>query len=110
MYLQIDRNSLSSVKSLILAFFTGGRREFISLQNVLQFATGSTEEPVLGFTLHPSIEFVEVKQGSSFLPTANTCINTMQLPRPSLLIDLPPTEELFKLYDYAFLNTYFGLY
>ncbi|CAG2191962.1 unnamed protein product [Mytilus edulis] len=87
-----------------------GRREFISLQNVLQFATGSTEEPVLGFTLHPSIDFVEVKQGSSFLPTANTCINTMQLPRPSLLIDLPPTEELFKLYDYAFLNTYFGLY
>ncbi|CAG2226852.1 unnamed protein product [Mytilus edulis] len=78
--------------------------------NVLQFATGSTEEPVLGFTLHPSIDFVEVKQGSSFLPTANTCINTMQLPRPSLLIDLPPTEELFKLYDYAFLNTYFGLY
>ncbi|VDI19251.1 Hypothetical predicted protein, partial [Mytilus galloprovincialis] len=70
---------------------TSGRREFISLQNVLQFDTGSKEEPVLGFTLNPFIDFVEVKQGSSFLPTANTCINTMQLPRPSLLIDLPPT-------------------
>ncbi|CAG2202811.1 unnamed protein product [Mytilus edulis] len=71
----------------------GTRKNPIDFENVLQFATGSTEEPVLGFTLHPSIDFVEVKQGSSFLPTANTCINTMQLPRPSLLINLHPQRN-----------------
>ena len=62
---------------------------------------------VLGFTLHPSVDFDEVKQGSSFLPTTNTCIYTMQLPRPYLLMYLPPTGELFKLYDYAFFKYLF---
>ncbi|KAJ7385152.1 hypothetical protein OS493_017528 [Desmophyllum pertusum] len=36
-----------------------GRRGVISLAHVLQFATGTDEEPVLGFVLHPSLRFVE---------------------------------------------------
>ena len=44
-----------------------------------------------------------------FLPRAHTCSNTLHFPRGSLLFPLPPQEELFNLYDYAFKNTYFGV-
>lgn len=91
-------------------FFKGGRRRAVGLHHVLQFTTGTTEEPVLGFCLHPTISFYEVKSDSSFIPTANTCINNLQLPRPSLNVILPSDEKLFPLYDYAFLNSFYGLY
>lgn len=71
------------------------------------FATGAEQEPALGFSLHPTIQFVEVS--NSFVPTANTCANTMNLPRPTTDTPLPPDETLFNMYDYAFANTYFGL-
>ncbi|XP_061171814.1 uncharacterized protein LOC133181305 [Saccostrea echinata] len=87
-----------------------GRRGTVSLQHVLQFTTGTPEEPVLGFTLHPSIDFVEAQSKSGFIPTANTCINTLRLPRPTSDVHLPSEEELFRLYDYAFMNTFYGLY
>lgn len=91
-------------------FFSGGRRGSVSLYHILQFATGTPEEPILGFTLQPSIHFCEVKSSSGFIPTANTCINNMKLPRPSYEMELPSEEELFALYDYAFLNTFYGLF
>ncbi|CAG2213685.1 unnamed protein product [Mytilus edulis] len=84
-----------------------GRRPGLTLSNLMEFVTGASEEPVLGFTLQPSIEFVEV--GISFLPTANTCSNSMMLPRPSSELEIPADDKLFDLYDYAFLNTYYGL-
>ncbi|XP_033748894.1 uncharacterized protein LOC117333620 [Pecten maximus] len=87
-----------------------GRREGVTLSKVLQFATGASEEPVLGFTLHPSIDFHEVLPSSSFLPTANTCINCLKLARASLEIPQPPDNDLFMLFDYAFCNTYYGLH
>lgn len=86
---------------------SGGRRPGLTLSNLMECVTGASEEPVLGFTLQPSIEFVEV--GISFLPTANTCSNSMTLPRPSSELEIPADDKLFDLYDYAFLNTYYGL-
>ena len=44
-----------------------------------------------------------------FLPKAHTCSNTMQIPRGTINLPLPPDEELFTLYDYAFKNSYFGV-
>ena len=35
-----------------------GRREPITLNSLLIFVTGAAEEPVLGFTIHPSITFL----------------------------------------------------
>ena len=44
-----------------------------------------------------------------FLPKAHTCSNTMHLPRGTVNLSLPPDEELFAIYDYAFKNSYFGV-
>ena len=49
----------------------GGRRGAVSLRHILKFVTGTDEEPVLGFTLHPSITFVEVESESKTIPTAS---------------------------------------
>ena len=78
----------------------------ISVTHILQFLTAAEEEPVLGFVLHPSLQFVEVT--STFIPTANTCINCLNLPRPSLDIPLLAEDKLFNLYDFAFANACFG--
>lgn len=86
-----------------------GRRTTVSLQHILEFVTGASEEPVLGFCQHPSIIFVKVREDLSFIPTANTCRNSMTLPRPTHETSLPADDQLFSLYDYAFLNAYYGL-
>ncbi|XP_061167403.1 uncharacterized protein LOC133176276 [Saccostrea echinata] len=102
----------SAVYTVFLKYLravASGRRGTVSLRDVLQFATGANEEPVLGFVLHPSIEFVESTPSTSFIPTASTCTNTLNIPRPSAEIPLPPEENLFSYYDYAFSNAYFGL-
>ena len=87
----------------------GGPRDHASVVSVLQFVTGADEEPVLGFKIAPSIHFPEVE--ISFLPTANTCINCLQLPcpQPTLDANLPEDSKLFEIYDYAFANSYYGL-
>lgn len=87
-------------------FITGGQRGNVTLTHILRFATGAEEEPILGFAIQPSIAFVEAEL--SFLPTANTCINRLKLPRATASTSLPPPEALFEMYDYAFANTYFG--
>lgn len=94
--------------AILLFVHVGGRRGAVMLSNVLQFATGADDEPVLGFTIQPTINFVEVSGNASFIPTSNTCINSMSIPRPSHSKPLPTTDQLFNLYDYAFTNTYFG--
>ena len=68
--------------------------------------TGADEEPALGFELHPSMVFTEVK--NSFIPTAHACSNVMYLPHGTPNVPLVETESLFQLYDYAFNNTHFG--
>jgi hypothetical protein len=88
-----------------LFLVAGGRRGSVSLGKVLQFCTGSDTEPPLGYTIPPSLEFVERE---SYLPTGNTCINKMQLTIPSDG-EQPSEEILFNLFDFAFCNSYFGL-
>ncbi|KAJ7380778.1 hypothetical protein OS493_007158 [Desmophyllum pertusum] len=83
-----------------------GRRKGLTLAHILWFTTGSDEEPLLGFKLHPSLLFHGVD--TSFLPLANTCINAIRLPRPSLHVSIPSDDTLFELYDCAFLTNYFG--
>ena len=46
----------------------------------LTFVTGSDEEPVLGYEVHPSIYFAVTVEGNS-LPAANVCINCLTLKR-----------------------------
>ena len=83
---------------------SGGRRGAITPGHVLQFVSGTDEEPVLGFELHPSLNFIEVS--NSVVPTAHTCSNT--LPHATINTPLPDTDTLFGLYDHAFVNAFFG--
>lgn len=46
---------------------------------------------------------------ADFIPKSHTCSNTMHLPCGSARLALPPDEELFVIYDYAFKNAYFGI-
>ena len=79
---------------------------------MLPFHTFSSLQPVqkknrfLGFSIHPSIVFVDAEKG--FVPTANTCINSLKLVRPTISKPLPSEYDIFKVFDYAFLNSYFG--
>jgi hypothetical protein len=82
--------------------FTAGRRSPISLGHILQFSTGSTAEPVLGFTIKPTLEFVPTEQT---FPSASTCVNKLNLP----LIGNKGENDYFEKLDMAFANTYFGL-
>ena len=90
-----------------------GQRGSVTLEHILQFATCSDEEPLLGFAVHPCIEFVDASfEGNScwsYLPTANTCANTLYIPKCSdNNSTLPSEEELFHAYDCAFASAYFG--
>lgn len=84
----------------------GGTRSIVTLGHVLQFVTGTDEELVPSFELHPTLLFHEVTV--SFVLTANTCSNTLYLPHPTVNIPPPDNTALFGFYDYAFLNAYFG--
>lgn len=90
-----------------LLFLIGGRRGNITFTKILIFATSIDEEPALGFRIPPSINFPDVQE--SYLPTANTCINQMNIPKATLLIELPKDDILFNLYDLAFANSFYGL-
>ena len=90
-------------------FFSGGLREGITLEKIFRFITGCDSEPVVGFTIRPSVEYCEME---SFLPRSSTCTNTLYLPLPmgeGLVKHLPPKPELYSKYDIAFVNDYFGL-
>ncbi len=88
----------------------GGKRGNVTLEHILQFTTATDEEPVLGFADVPSIHFVSSISSAkwSFIPTANTCGNTLYLPCPDRDVALPVENELFEVYDMAFCNAYFG--
>jgi hypothetical protein len=88
----------------------GGKRGNVTLEHILQFTTATDEEPVLGFADEPSIHFVPSASSAkwSFIPTANTCANTLYLPCPGHDVSLPVENMLFEVYDMAFSNAYFG--
>ena len=88
-----------------------GRRATITIGHILQFVTGAEEEPILGFAIPPSICFTAAtsKNKWAFVPTSNTCTQTLYLPTGSHDCPLPSEDQLFEVYDSAFVNVYFGL-
>ena len=63
-----------------------GQRGAITLGHILQFITGSDEEPLLAFRVAPSIEFVEATSHGTnphtecpFLPTATCAYQDVQM-------------------------------
>ncbi|XP_028403172.1 uncharacterized protein LOC114525912 [Dendronephthya gigantea] len=82
-----------------------GRRENVSLGDVLRFATGSEDEPVLGFAIQPALCFSDGTR--SCLPTSNTCINLLRLAIGEILPE--SQDEMFQKFDLAFSNTHFGM-
>lgn len=83
--------------------WVAGRRGELNPGMVFKCVTGTDEEPPLGFGVQPCIGFVE---SVSLLPTANTCSNQLSLPVSGHNM---PDDDVFKFYDYAFANSYFGL-
>ena len=74
----------------------------LNLGHILQFTTGASEEPVLGFIHPPSLHFilpcamtasVSSEGGNStkvsFFPFAHTCSNILELPRATVVQPLP---------------------
>ena len=92
----------------------------LNLGHILQFVTCASEEPVLGFFHTPAIKFIFPKEmttrnseeaeqkGASFHPRAHTCSNILELSRDTREYPLPSVDTLFKLYDLAFSQSYFG--
>jgi len=76
----------------------------------LQFVTCSDNEPLLGFTLKPTISFPEVDENNfkwRFAPTAHTYSHSLELPIRKHDGQLPEEEELIEIYSTAFLNAFF---
>jgi len=86
----------------------GGRRGNVTLGHVLGFVSGADEEPCLGYSLDPRLVFRDAINGN-FIPTASTCINQLVLPCLTINVKLPDDSALFNLYDFAFVNSYFGM-
>ena len=106
----IDCKSISSYVAsctLVLMFITGGRRGKADLGSTQKFVTGTEKEPLLGFKLHPSLFFIKTNK-KNFLSSSNTYTNRLSLPRATAEYNLPDEKTLFHLYDYAFVNQYFG--
>ncbi|CAG2233891.1 unnamed protein product [Mytilus edulis] len=105
-YFIMEKDIIKTLQPPDLVQLGGGRRGDVNLAKVLKFATSVEEEPILGFTLHPSLHFSERK---SHLPTGNTCINRLMLTVPENGGKLPEEDVLFNFFDYAFCNAYYGL-
>ena len=88
-------------------FITSGRRGKVDLGSILKFVMGTEKEPLLGFKLHPSLFFIKTNE-KNFLPSSNTYIKRLNLPRATSEYNLPDEKTSFHLYDYAFVNQYFG--
>lgn len=63
------------------------------------------------FVLHLRLQFVEITTitiTTTFISTANTCINCLNLPHPFRDIPLLSENKLFNLYDLVLSNACFG--
>jgi len=52
------------------------RRQVVSLENILEFVSGASEEPTLGFEIQPGIEFVVAvvsEAGANYCQTEHNC-------------------------------------
>ena len=77
-------------------FITGDRRGKVGLGSILKFVTGTEKEPVVGFKLHPSLFFIKTDE-KNFLPSSNTWINRLNLPKGMAEYNLPDEQTLFHL-------------
>ena len=95
----------------------------VTLGMILKYITGDEEEPLLGYHVSPTTLFVKAATPRAIMPTSNTCINTLNLPRQvPQLPKAPPSssdtnkveegetefsrEDLFE-HDLAFLTDFF---
>ena len=103
-------NELYALFSKYVRETSSGRKEGVTLGHILQFTTCADVEPMLGFKIPPSVCFYSAATSNkwSFLPTANTCSQILNLPTGSHDIAIPSEEDLFEIYDHAFKNDYFG--
>ena len=109
--MQYQQATYTSFMNYVRAAAAGQRLEgHISLEDILEFTTCSSEEPVLGFEPHPEIQFREADSSVkwSFLPTSQTCANILFLPVASYQVQKPSDVDLFEVYDHAFGSKYFG--
>lgn len=88
----------------VTTFFADGRR-VVSLEEILEFATGLSSPSIAGFAIEPAISF---EPSLSFLPRAQTCANTLILPVRMANQNFLETEFLYGMFDYSFKNQYFG--
>ena len=73
---------------MVIAVARSGK---VTLGRVLRFVTGTDEQPVLVFKMHPSIEFCE---NSLFFPTSNTYVYSLSL-YVDLWLHLFPVKQSF---------------
>lgn len=78
--------------------------EKLQLSHILTFVTGSAEEPVLGFALDPSIEFVKKDVGAGFAHTAHTCGNILSILYLSVIIPCQVRRSCLKFMTSLLLN------
>lgn len=77
------------------------------MEQMLRFVTGITWEPMFGYAITPSIQFVEVVSKAEMLPKSSTCAHILYL--PYCMAGGFDERFLFERFDMAFMNTYFGL-
>ena len=76
-------------------FITGGRTGKVKLASILKFVTGTEKEPLLGFKMH--LKFFIKTNKNNFLPSSNTCVNLLNLSRPTAEYNLP-MKRLYFIY------------
>ena len=64
----------------------------ITLNQILEFVTGAYDVPAIGFSPHPTIEFLH-DEDSTRKMSANTCANVLKLPVKGLCDEVKFAEE-----------------
>ena len=90
---------LCAAKNGKLELVNGGEVETFALEckTILEFATGSSRPPAIGFLSPPTISF----QNNSPFPRSNTCTNTLYL---SVARPLPTSDQFIYRMTYGILN------
>ena len=87
----------------------------LDLGNILEFVTGASHEPALGFVMPAVISFVipneitkvadgvkssqEIDVQGNFIPTAHTCGNILSLPRPTQQLIFYPQKDTITVFS-----------
>ena len=108
-----NRKFESETYSFFMKFIrevASGRLDNLNFEKILSFVTCSRREPLLGFSIKPTIVFSEAFGPSKwdFIPTAHTCGNILHLPVRNHNIELPSESDLMEVYISAFNNVFFG--